>query len=736
MSITQRFAMLITADASTATPQLNQVATATAKVEVAEARLAVAQAKAAGSADLLAASQKRLAESQNKLAVNKAEGNLAGAQKDLAGLEQQATGAAGGFQKLLGAVTPTGAALGGLAADAAAFKFGQHLVSEFADATAGVRAFQRVSGATAEDSSKLTVAARVLGVDSEQLGKSMFRLAHNLDGGKDALAKYGVEVAKNKDGSADLTDTMLNVADAVHRVGPGAEADAIAFAAFGRQGAALLPILLRGRDGLKEITDNIPKGEMFNQADLEKGRQFTLATKQLSEELRGLEIEGGKALVPLATAFVQDLKPAVSFFGTIARGIEDIHSLNRFVPSFLGGDAGKKAADSQKDLTGAASAAATSLDGETTAATDAAKAVDDLKKATTDAMKAQDSLDKAHRSVTTAQRGESQARDDLNKLQQQGAVDANAVAQAEKGVASAAKATSDAQKAEAQAAQRVADAQQGVLDAETELEKVRQGASPEDIAKAQLAASKAKRDHERSTIDLADAQDKQNTIVTTGIVAAGQQVGTARDQERAALDLADATEAVQASDFAAKDAQEALTKIQQQGKDGSDDLKKAQADLKKAQDDLNGSIQAQADAHQAVIDKQQAEVEAGGALNKARAGDPDFAEKLRDAQQKVADAHQNTVDQINAEKDALDALNQAEATLAVDRGKRADIAAKSLTDANSDNGFAAARGGLAGPGNAPTTVTNTSVVVHTGADPHTVVSAINTHAAANGGKPR
>jgi hypothetical protein len=572
-------------------------------------------------------------------------------------LSQRASGALGSeFGKLTSAaVAAGGIAAAGLAVD--------KVVSAFADATGQVRSFQRVSGATAEDSSRLVAAFHVLGVDSDSAGTAMFRLAHNLDGSKDALSKYGVEIARSKGGSIDLTNTLLNVADAVSKVGPGAQADAIAFAAFGRQATTLLPVLLRGRDGLKELFDAAQAhGEVFNQDDLDKGKAFSLATKDLGQAVQGLEIQLGEGLVPALTSatkgldgFITSANKATGPIGGIGGAVEGVLKAGQgFAPiqsilDALHGDFGKiagdlpilgtgidlvhghfrqalgsiipllgehkkstkDAADATGDLADAAKGAAGATAAEDAATKAAQKAIDDFTKATDDAAKAHDNLDKAHRSVTTAQRGESQAREDLNKLQQQGAVDANAVAQAEKGVASAAKATSDAQKAEAQAAQRVADAQQGVLDAETELEKVRQGASPEDIAKAQLAASKAKRDHERSTIDLADAQDKQNTIVTTGIVAAGQQVGTARDQERAALDLADATEAVQASDFAAKDAQEALTKIQQQGKDGSDDLKKAQADLKKAQDDLNGSIQAQADAHQAVIDKQQAEVEAG-----------------------------------------------------------------------------------------------------------------------------
>lgn len=632
-------------------------------------------------------------------------------------LTQRATGALGSqfgglASKLTGAASFAGIAL---AAD--------KLVNSFADATGEVRKFQRVSGASAQDASALVASFHVLGVDSDAAGVALFRLSHNLDGSNEALAQLGVQVATAKDGTADLTGTLLNVADAVHKVGPGAQANAIAFAAFGRQASALLPVLLRGRDGLKELFDQAKRqGLVFDQSQLDKGKEFSLATKEAGDAVKGLSVQLGEGLAPALTdatkaltTFIESANKVASPLGGLGGVFEGvIGSAKQFlgitpIMDALHGDFGKIAgdtiglgagielahghyrkalgniipilgehkkktkdsADATDALAGGASTAADALAKEAASVKAAADATKGYLSAFDAAAKAHDSLDKASRSVVTATRDEDRARDELNKLQRAGAVDAAAVAQAEKDVASAARASSDAQKAEAKAAQGVADAQQNVLDAEVALEKVKAGASAAAIARATIGAGKAQRDAQRAILALSDAQDKKGSLVSVGVVGAGQTASTTKDALTADLDLADALDNVTLSGLDAQDAQQKLADTLNEGKPGSESFKKAQDDLRAAQENLTTAVDNEAQARQDVIDKQQAQIEAGDALNKARIGDLDFSEKIRDAEQRVADAHQNTVDQVKAERDAVEALNLSEGALVTARIDRA-----------------------------------------------------------------
>lgn len=210
-----------------------------------------------------------------------------------------------------------------------------------------------------------------------------------------------------------------------------------------------------------------------------------------------------------------------------------------------------------------------------------------------------------------------------------------------------------------------------MLDAETALQKVQEGASPEDVEKAQLAVNKAQRDQVRSTIAVQDAQQKVNDIISVGVVQGGQQVGTLNDQEIAQLDLADALDNVQTAAFNTTDAQKNLTDTLNKGKPGSDDYKAATDNLTTAQKNLTTALEDQVTAHDNVIQKQQDQAQADDDLRKAQAGDPDFDAKLADAVQKVADAHENTATQIEAEAQANEDLNTAEGALVTARLARA-----------------------------------------------------------------
>lgn len=267
-------------------------------------------------------------------AAKKAYGDTSVAAKDAATgtgvLDRAASGISGKLKTLgvdanvTGGMLKAGIAVGATAAGAAAIKFGADSVQAFANATGSVRAFQRVSGATAEDSSKLVAAMKQLGIDSDAGATSVFRLARNVADHRDKLLADGIAVEQNKNGQTDLAATLMNVADAYNATQDPAQKAKIVFDAFGRSGASMIPILERGRTGLKDLFAEAGKShEIFSQADLEKGRQFSLATAQLGEAFKGLEIEIGSGLVPEVT--------------NLTRGITDfIHAADSATKSVTG----------------------------------------------------------------------------------------------------------------------------------------------------------------------------------------------------------------------------------------------------------------------------------------------------------------------------------------------------------------------------------------------------------------
>ncbi len=216
------------------------------------------------------------------------------------------------LKKMSGSAISSGNALGlGLAGGAAVAggalaAFAADGVSKLVDLAGEVRNFQRTSGASAEDSSRFVAVLDDLGVSSEAGATALFKLGREVSAGAPKLAQYGIEVEKNADGSANLTETLLNVADAYSRAPDQATKTAIAFAAFGKQAQGLLPLLEKGRVGLDEFFKGAEQhGQILSQEDIDDARELELALDDLSDAMRGLQFIGAKALVPFLTTVAE-----------------------------------------------------------------------------------------------------------------------------------------------------------------------------------------------------------------------------------------------------------------------------------------------------------------------------------------------------------------------------------------------------------------------------------------------
>lgn len=145
---------------------------------------------------------------------------------------------------------------------AAAVKIGMSVQSAIDSADKLNKASQS-TGLTTQEFSKLAYAAELADVPVEALGKSMGKLSKAMveaagDGASQAgraFAAMGVAV-KDQDGTLrSSADVMADLAEKFAGYKDGAEKTALAIALFGKAGAAMIPLLNLGRDGLKESAD-------------------------------------------------------------------------------------------------------------------------------------------------------------------------------------------------------------------------------------------------------------------------------------------------------------------------------------------------------------------------------------------------------------------------------------------------------------------------------------------------
>lgn len=228
---------------------------------------------------------------------------LEGAQRQL-GVETLTT-----KQALLGAGVAAGAFVG-----TQLVQYVAGGIEQFTSLAAEVRDFQRASGASAEDASRWVAALDDMQVSADAGEKAAFKLNREIGNGGAKLAEFNIEIARNKDGTADLSTTLENVAEAYVQTADSGERARMVAELFGRAGKDLIPILEQGKKGIQELFEGAESGhQIFSQEDLTRAREYELALDDLNDTFRGLQMEAGKVALPVVTGYANALSNTVQF---------------------------------------------------------------------------------------------------------------------------------------------------------------------------------------------------------------------------------------------------------------------------------------------------------------------------------------------------------------------------------------------------------------------------------------
>jgi hypothetical protein len=273
---------------------------------------------------------------------------ITGDARDAVMAMRQAAGAAGGLDDSVAASATKMSRLGaaaGAASDHIRENIGAYSIAAVAGLTAAavasirefttladkVRDFSRFAGVSAETSSRLVAVFDDLEVSQEAANTAFFRLNRGISSGTTNLEQYGAEVVRSKDGNLDIYRTLLSVADAYQSTSDSGRRAELVQEAFGRGGAALIPILEQGRDRIKELYGNVPEGQILNDAEVLRARQFELAMDDLNDSMMELKVAAGNELVPtlttLATAMAGVIRATGEFesrFPRVASVIGDV----------------------------------------------------------------------------------------------------------------------------------------------------------------------------------------------------------------------------------------------------------------------------------------------------------------------------------------------------------------------------------------------------------------------------
>lgn len=236
------------------------------------------------------------------------------------------------------------AAAGGLAALTYALKQSIDEMDRLGEASQSV-------GITTEALSQLSYVAQMSGSSAEELEKGLVKLAVAAANGDDAFSAMGISTTDAAGNLKKTDELLLEVSDKFAGYADGAEKSALAVDLFGKSGAALIPLLNSGSDGIRElaaeadalgltVTDSAAASAgSFN--DVLDKMQFAVAGVT-----RGLAAEMLPSMVALGEEIVNTTKESGALDGAVrvlatgfrllASGVVIVGSVFKTTGDFLG----------------------------------------------------------------------------------------------------------------------------------------------------------------------------------------------------------------------------------------------------------------------------------------------------------------------------------------------------------------------------------------------------------------
>ncbi|GAB3884605.1 phage tail tape measure protein [Terrabacter terrigena] len=208
------------------------------------------------------------------------------------------------------------AGVGLIAAGGAAVLFGKQSVDAFTSNTKAAMGMQRAIGGSIEDASRLNFAARESGVSQEALSKSIKLLEKNIASvagkagpGAKALASIGVNAKDSTGKIRPMADLLPDIAEKFAKMPNGAEKSALAMKLFGKGGLEMLPMLNKGKEGIKDLMAESDKfGLTVGQKQVDDLKKNIKQQREWHAALDGVKVQVGSAVLPVMTAFSGEMK--------------------------------------------------------------------------------------------------------------------------------------------------------------------------------------------------------------------------------------------------------------------------------------------------------------------------------------------------------------------------------------------------------------------------------------------
>lgn len=161
-----------------------------------------------------------------------------------------------------------------------------------------IRKLKGSLGSTAEEASRMRNVAAGLGTDTDALAAGVVKLSANLDKSKDGFAGIDVAVARNADGTANMSGTIDNLRAAYQSIQDPIQRNVFLTEAMGKGSAELRGILSATNADYQKMGGS---GPIRSDKDLKDSRDLAIAQRELGKAFDSLQIGLASGVVPVLT---------------------------------------------------------------------------------------------------------------------------------------------------------------------------------------------------------------------------------------------------------------------------------------------------------------------------------------------------------------------------------------------------------------------------------------------------
>ena len=234
-------------------------------------------------------------------------------------------GAAGAFD-----IVKQHALMAGTAAAAAIAAFAVDAIGDFQKTALGAGQLASSLGVTTEEASRLQEVAVDLGIGVSTVEKGIGRMNREIANSPEKFDAIGAAIARNRDGTVNVTQTFLNVVDALNKIPDPTRRAAAAQEILGRGWQDMSRLITMGADGVAAALQDVESAKIMTPAQVRQAEQF----RDTMDELRGI---GESVSIVVGSELVDAFNDLATVADSLKGPIKEVRDeLERFedVPGF------------------------------------------------------------------------------------------------------------------------------------------------------------------------------------------------------------------------------------------------------------------------------------------------------------------------------------------------------------------------------------------------------------------